>query len=77
MASGSEVQTDRQAGKKLAARGINIRLVSFPSWELFAAQDEDYQKSVLPEDIERRISIEAGVRKGGSAGWVARVKFWR
>jgi transketolase len=64
MASGSELSLIVEAGKKLAASGINIRLVSFPSWELFAAQDEDYKESVLPAAIERRIAIEAGVPQG-------------
>jgi hypothetical protein len=40
MASGSEVQLIVEAGKRLASReGISVRLVSFPSWELFAEQD--------------------------------------
>jgi len=64
MASGSELYLIVEAGIKLAASGVNIRLVSFPSWELFAAQDEDYRESVLPVAIERRIAIEAGVSQG-------------
>ncbi len=64
MASGSELSLIVEAGIKLAASGINVRLVSFPSWEFFAAQDEDYRESVLPAAIERRIAIEAGVSQG-------------
>ncbi len=65
MASGSEVGLIVQAGKQLADAGIAVRLVSFPSWELFAEQDDQYQKSVLTPDIEMRLAVEAGV----SLGW--------
>ncbi|MBN2045145.1 MAG: transketolase [Anaerolineales bacterium] len=65
MATGTEVQLIVEAGQKLAAEGANVRLVSFPSWELFAKQDQAYQDSVLPPDVTARISIEAGV----SMGW--------
>jgi transketolase len=65
MASGSEVGLIVEAGKKLASQGISVRLVSFPSWELFTAQDEAYRNSILPADIELRIAVEAGV----SLGW--------
>jgi transketolase len=65
MASGSEVGLIVQAGKLLENQGVNVRLVSFPSWELFESQDEAYHESVLPADIELRIAVEAGV----SLGW--------
>jgi transketolase len=65
MASGSEVGLIVQAGTRLAEAGIAIRLVSFPSWELFAAQDQGYRDSVLPPDIEARLAVEAGI----SLGW--------
>lgn len=65
MASGSEVGLIVQAGKQLAETGIAVRLVSFPSWELFAEQDDQYQKSVLTSEIEMRLAVEAGV----SLGW--------
>jgi transketolase len=64
MASGSEVSLIAEAGARLAAEGINVRLVSFPSWELFAAQDEAYRNQVLPPDIKTRLSVEAGVSQG-------------
>ena len=64
MASGSELHLIVEAGLQLAASGINTRLVSFPSWELFAMQDEDYRALVLPAEIDRRIAIEAGVSQG-------------
>jgi transketolase len=65
MASGSEVSLIVPAGAILAAEGINVRLVSFPSWELFKAQDQEYRDSVLLPGVEARLSIEAGV----SMGW--------
>jgi transketolase len=48
MGTGSEVQLCVGAREDLARRGIQARVVSFPSWELFADQPEEYQQSVLP-----------------------------
>jgi len=39
-------------------------VVSFPSWELFKAMDETYQKSVFPEHIKLRLAVEMGVGMG-------------
>jgi transketolase len=64
MASGSEVSLIIEAGIRLNNEGINVRIVSFPSWEMFAAQDEGYKKSVLPPEIHARLSIEAGIAQG-------------
>ena len=64
MASGSEVGLIVQAGLKLAEQGVNVRLVSFPSWELFAEQDAAYQDSVLLPEVELRLAVEAGVSQG-------------
>ncbi|MBN2547648.1 MAG: transketolase [Anaerolineales bacterium] len=64
MASGSEVSLIVNAGLKLAMEGVNVRLVSFPSWELFAQQDRDYRRAVLPPGIWRRMSVEAGIAMG-------------
>ena len=64
MASGSEVSLIIEAGTKLASQGMKVRLVSFPSWELFAAQDRDYRQSVLPSEVGARISVEAGISQG-------------
>lgn len=65
MASGSEVELIVQAGSLLSAEGINVRLVSFPSWELFKAQSQNYKDSVLPPSISARIAVETGI----SMGW--------
>jgi transketolase len=64
MASGSEVSLITKAGERLAAQGVSVRLVSFPSWELFESQDEAYRHLVLPPDIKARLSVEAAVSQG-------------
>jgi transketolase len=64
MASGSEVHPVIAAAKKLDQEGIPARVVSFPSWELFAAQDAAYRESVLPAKLPSRLAVEAGVSQG-------------
>jgi transketolase len=64
MASGSEVGLIVAAGQTLAAEGLSVRLVSFPSWELFEEQPASYRDSVLPPDIIARVSVEAGISQG-------------
>ncbi len=64
MASGSEVQLIVEAGDKLAKDGINVRVISFPSWELFEMQDPKYKESVLPSKVTARLAVEAGVTLG-------------
>ncbi len=66
MATGSEVAITLEAGEKLAAEtGKNIRVVSFPSWELFEAQSAEYKEEVFPESCTKRLVAEAGT----SFGW--------
>lgn len=65
MASGSEVNLIVEAGLRLAAEAVTVRLVSFPSWELFASQDQEYRESVFPATVRARLAVEAGV----SMGW--------
>jgi transketolase len=64
MASGSEVQLIVAAGKKLAESGVSVRLVSFPSWELFMDQDAEYRNSVLLPEVKARVAVEAGITQG-------------
>jgi transketolase len=64
MASGSEVQLCVEAAKKLMEEGLSVRVVSFPSWELFAKQDEAYRESVLPRELKARVSVEAAAGLG-------------
>jgi transketolase len=64
MASGSEVGLILESAQKLADEGKGVRVVSFPSWELFEKQDEAYRESVLPKNIQKRLAVEAGVGMG-------------
>jgi len=64
MASGSEVQLIVEAGQKLLEAGVNVRLVSFPSWELFEQQDAAYQQAVLPSTVRLRLAVETGITQG-------------
>jgi len=64
MASGSEVGLILESAQKLADEGKGVRVVSFPSWELFEKQDEAYRESVLPKNIQKRLAVEAGAGIG-------------
>jgi len=64
MASGSEVSLAVEVYNILQSEGIKLRVVSFPSWELFDSQSDEYKESVLPKSVKARVSIEAGVRQG-------------
>jgi len=66
MASGSEVNAAVEARERLIADGVAVRLVSFPSWELFEQQDAAYRQSVLPPEVTARVGVEAGVEQGWS-----------
>ena len=75
MATGSEVSLIVEAGEKLNADGVSVRLVSFPSWELFESQSQEYRDSVLLPSVKTRLAVEAGVSQGwkkwvGDAGGV-------
>jgi transketolase len=59
VATGSEVQLALHAGQTLRKSGIKARVVSMPSWELFAKQTPEYRDSVLPAEIPT-LAIEAG-----------------
>jgi transketolase len=64
MASGSEVQLVLGAAMALADKGKRVRVVSFPSWELFADQSKEYQDAVLIPSVKNRLAVEAGVKQG-------------
>jgi transketolase len=75
MASGSEVELIVAAGELLAQEGRPVRLISFPSWELFKAQPESYRDAVLPPALRARVAVEAATGQGwerwvGDAGAV-------
>lgn len=59
MASGSEVELIYKAADELEAKGIDARVVSIPSFEVFNAQDEEYKESVLPNNVRKRVAVEA------------------
>jgi transketolase len=62
--TGSEVAVCVEAAAQLAEGGMRTRVVSMPSWELFAAQPDAYQDSVLPPEVPT-LAVEAGA----SLGW--------
>jgi transketolase len=64
MASGSEVYICIDAYEQLKADGIKARVVSFPCWELFEKQSQEYKDSVLPPEVNARVSVEQGVTFG-------------
>ena len=64
MASGSEVGLILEAAQKLADEGRGVRVVSFPSWELFEKQSDAWRESVLPKNIQKRLAVEAGAGIG-------------
>jgi transketolase len=63
--TGSELSLCVEAHEKLKAEGINARVVSMPSWELFDKQDSAYRDSVLPPAVTARVSVEMG----STFGW--------
>jgi len=64
MASGSEVSLIVEAGERLQSDGVGVRLVSFPSWELFEYQSQEYRDSVIIPNVKARLAVEAGVSQG-------------
>ncbi|MEJ2020798.1 MAG: transketolase [Maritimibacter sp.] len=69
IATGSEVELAMKAREVLEAEGIGTRVVSMPSMELFAQQDESYRRKVLPAGPVR-VGIEAALREGGWDRWL-------
>ena len=65
IATGSEVALVVDAHEALAAEGIRSRVVSMPSWDIFAHQDQSYRDSVLPPAITARVAVE----QGSVLGW--------
>ena len=63
IATGGEVSLAIDARVALAGEGIDARVVSMPSWELFFESSEDYRQSILPEGVPR-LAVEAGVTLG-------------
>ncbi|MBU5455957.1 MULTISPECIES: transketolase [Eubacteriales] len=59
MASGSEVELIYKAAEELEGQGIDARVVSIPSFEIFDAQDKEYKEKVMPNNIRKRMAVEA------------------
>lgn len=64
MASGSEVEISINAKEALAKEGIDARVVSMPSMELFEAQTAEYKESILPKKVRARVAVEAAIDFG-------------
>ncbi|AAK78920.1 transketolase [Clostridium acetobutylicum] len=65
MASGSEVELVYEAQEELLNKGIDSRVISVPSFELFDKQDKAYKESVMPSSVRARVAVEAA----SSFGW--------
>ncbi|MFS0673963.1 transketolase [Ornithinibacillus sp. 179-J 7C1 HS] len=65
LATGSEVQLAVQAKSELKAKGIDVRVVSMPSWDRFEKQDASYKNSVIPSNVKARVAVEMG----STLGW--------
>jgi transketolase len=63
--TGSEVYLCVDAYEKLKAEGIRARVVSMPSWDIFAKQDQSYRDQVLPPDVTARVAVE----QASTLGW--------
>ena len=57
--TGSEVAIALKARDQLAGEGIEARVVSLPSWDVFEAQPREYRESVLPPAVRARVAVEA------------------
>ena len=68
LATGSEVALCMEARERLKADGIQGRVVSMPSWEMFehyCREHPEYREQVLPESVTARVSVE----KASTLGW--------
>jgi len=65
LATGSEVSLCLAAYERLITEGIQVRVVSMPSWELFERQSQAYRNQVLPPHVTARISVE----QAATTGW--------
>ena len=65
LAAGSEVGLAVKAQEALASEGIDVAVVSMPSWDRFEQQSKEYKQSVIPKSVKKRLGIEMG----SSLGW--------
>ena len=73
LATGSELQIAVKAQSELQAKGISVRVVSIPCFELFEDQSRDYKEEVLGGNLPK-VAVEAGVRFGWDR-WIGRGEF--
>ena len=66
LTSGSEVSLCVEAYEQLKGEGIQARVVSMPSWELFEQQSQAYRDSVIPPEVTARVSVEQATTFGWS-----------
>lgn len=59
IASGSEVSLSIEAKQELEKEGIDVRIVSMPSMDVFEQQSEEYKESILPKACRKRVAVEA------------------
>lgn len=59
MATGSEVELIYKAWDILQDKGIDARVVSMPSWEIFEEQNDEYKENVIPSSVKKRVAVEA------------------
>ncbi|MFS0750405.1 transketolase [Oceanobacillus sp. 1P07AA] len=64
IAAGSEVSLSIDAQARLSAEGIHVNVVSMPSWDLFEKQSVEYQESILPKNLHKRLTVEMGSKVG-------------
>jgi transketolase len=64
MGTGSELSLCVDAYEKLKAEGVNARVVSMPSWEIFEEQNAAYKEAVLPSAVTARVSVEMAATFG-------------
>ena len=64
IATGSEVYLCVEAFEQLKQAGVQTRVVSMPSWELFELQDKSYREQVLPKAITARVAVEQAITFG-------------
>ena len=64
MGTGTEVSLCVSAYEQLKKEGINARVVSMPSWELFERQSKEYRESVLPLSVRARVAVELASAHG-------------
>ena len=58
--TGSELHLCVEAYRQLKAEGLEVRVVSMPSWELFEKQEQAYRDLVLPPEVTARVAVELG-----------------